>query len=257
MGAETAMKDNDPVQVTLPSALVIEFQNWIRQKARIPGVRLIYGGTIQEQTPSCLIAAIGTDFMPGVQEALQAAIGETANNGWQMTFMAIKNLCIEPFRGLGAMRNWAAQEALAGGYDYLLTVDNDVLFEEKDALLRLLRRGQIVVVPWYDQRPYQKEDSDGIPWDYLTEPLLAPNQGLIPIQWAAVSCVLYNVVVFRYAGQRLWTDALISNEEAYYFKALRNLGIRLWQDTDVHVSLLKGPTPVWKVLGRQNPNPGE
>ena len=223
------------------------------RKASPWNVRLI-DGVMEEPKPSLLVAAIGTDFLPGTKEALLETIEETGKQGWQVAFIAVKNLCITPFQGLGAMRNWAAQEALSGNYDYLLTVDNDVLFNDKSAILQMLRRGQMILVPFYNQS-YQIEDAEGLPWDGVAEPLLEPDQGLLPIKWAAVSCVLYNTVVFRYAGQRLWTDAMISNEEAYYFMALKNLGIRLWQDTDVRVDLLRGPTPVWKVMGHPNPNP--
>lgn len=219
----------------------------------ISNVRCITG-TMKEIKPSCMIAAIGTDFEPGVKEAIMEVTEETSRAGWSMAFVAVKNLCIEPFRGLGAMRNWAAQQALEGGFDYLFCVDNDVVLPQKDILLRLLSRGQMMVVPFLDQI-YQAEEGGEINWDMVAEPLLEPGQGMLPIKWAAVSCVLYSTVVFRYAGQRLWTDALISNEEAYYFMHLKNLGIQLWQDTDVRVNLLRGPTPVWKVMGRPNPNP--
>mgnify|MGYP001609861739 CR=1 FL=1 len=247
-------EENAGLKVTLPPDMIAAYRNWIREERKKAWQVRLISGTMQETKPSVLIATIGTDFMPGTKEALLEVVEETSRNGWQVALESVKNLCIEPFHGLGAMRNWAAQQAIEGQYDYLLTIDNDVLLPDKNALLRLLSRGRMVVVPFYDQI-YQQEKDGGVPWDRLAEPLLEPDQGLLPITWSAVSCVLYDTVVFRYAGQRLWTDALISNEEAYYFLHLRNLGIRLWQDTDVRVNLLTGPTPVWKVMGRPNPNP--
>ena len=204
-----------------------------------------------EQKPlSCHIALIGNEPMDGVVPALDAAALYTREQGYVMTGSEYPNFCIQPFHGLGAMRNNAILRAMEVGADYIFIIDGDIRLDDPTVLARLLDRSKLVVAPLLDQSLIA-----GTEWACISHPLMDPSQGLVQLDWIAVNCILFDMSVFRIVGPRLFTDPMIVSEEDYIFRFLRVNGIRLWQDTDALVTMLRPSTKLWEVMGYPNPAP--
>ena len=212
----------------------------------------LYGESMPRKQSSCLIAPIGDQFLSGCKESLVATAKDLEANDIITKVIGIQNVCVQPFHGLGAMRNQAILNALQNQADYLLIVDNDIRLSDPTAIRALIASSKEIIVPWFDQRALAQP---GI-WHKIQSPMPAPNQGLIELQWIAVNCILIATSIFRFVDPRLFTDPMITNEEGYIFDYLRFKGVRLWQDTGVFVEMLRPPTRLWEVmLGGRNPNP--
>ena len=218
----------------------------------LEGIELLPGedASPSVEIPSCLVARIGSTPMEGVHEAIMASVRDAKDRGYQAQYMFVKNVCVQPFHGLGAMRNKALMAAIRDGAEYVLLMDDDVQLAQ-DTIARLMNHKLPVVVPFFDQRAGEIDPAR------TALPMVAPEQGLVPLIWSVLSCVMFQVSVFKLMGpmgQRFFEDPLITNEEEYYFHHLRNMGIRLWQDTDAPVGLLRKPTHIWDIYARPNPN---
>lgn len=88
-----------------------------------------------------LVACIGDDFMPSVEEAI-----------WRTgcDVLIQDSLCASPIfhLGLNGMRNMAAMKAIEGDYDYVMFMDNDVLLDDPQAVSKLARREKDIIVPY-------------------------------------------------------------------------------------------------------------
>ena len=213
-------------------------------------IRTVEGDHVPEHTEIVHIAAIGDMFLPGTREALAVCAGTALRAGYDVGLEIVKNLSIRPNEGVPAMRNMAAMSAMERRADWLFMVDNDFLLDDPMTLVKLLSVGKLAVCPFYDQSPVH-----GKAVERISDPMLQPGQGLVPIQWVAINCILFSTVVLRLVGTELFTGPLITNKEEYVFLRLRNAGVQLWQDTDVAVKMLRAPTRVWANLGQANPNP--
>jgi len=117
--------------------------------------------------------------------------------------------------------------------EWILMVDNDVLVE-KDTLLRLLSHDRPVVFPMLEDMEKR--------FPRLVAPLSGPDltepgHGLVPVRWAAMSCMLFNVRIFNVLEATAWRG-----NDFVFAQCLNFLGHRIYVDTDTVVKVTKGPT---------------
>ena len=202
----------------------------------------------------CLVSAIGTNFMPGCLDNLIQSIFYANDRGFDVDFECVKDVSIKPSEGVPMMRNRAIVASLEGQYDYLFMIDNDFLMDDHSVLFRLLLSGQPLMTPWYDQSelPLYIEEGEFV---RIQQPMIYPDQGMVPINWISINCIMFQTGIFRVTGPELFPMGIVTNKEEYIFAKLRTHGFRLWQNSDVRVKMLKPPNPAWEMLGLPNPNP--
>jgi len=199
-----------------------------------------------------VVIAIGTDFLPGCLEHLTKTMLYAADRGMDVGFSVIRNVCIRPNEGVPFMRNDAIALAMAGGWDYMLMVDNDILCDDHSLIVDLVRAGPPLIAPWYNQ--VITEEDGSIP--RVQSPMVYPHQGIIPLNWISINCVLFHVGALRAAGgPTLIPEAIVTNKEEHIFRKFELVGFRLWQNTNTFITLLRPPTQTWKKVGEANPNP--
>jgi len=198
----------------------------------------------------CLVASIGTDFLPGCLEALTRAMLFARDAGISMSYQVIRNVCIKPNEGVPFMRNDAITAAMEGDYDYLLMVDNDVLVSDPATIIKLILAGPPLITPWYDC-----SSLNGMDFPRVARPMYYPNQGILPLHWVSINCLLFHVGILRAIGPYIFPEAIVTNKEEHIFRRLKVAGFKLYQDTSTAVELLRMPTKTWNVVGGVNPNP--
>ena len=214
----------------------------------------------KRKLPGVAIECIGPHFMDGVMDGI-IRNGLYANKrGYEIQIEVIHDISIHPNEGVNMMRNWACMAALNSGAEYLFMVDNDYLLDDPTTLYTLLNEGKHMVIPWVDQSLIypSEEAAEGATRRHIERlgyPLVYPDQGLVPLEWHSINCILIDTLVFRLVGTQLFTGPLITNHEDYIFLNLRNHGVKLWQQTNAKVKVLRPATKVWKELGEENPNP--
>lgn len=190
-------------------------------------------------------------FMDGVQESIRVAAEYAKERNITTGFGFIQNLCVTPFHGLGAMRNMAIMEAIAGNWDYLFLIDTDIRLDDPSVIHKLVTDSKLVISPFLDQSLIH-----GKHWKAISNPMLSSGQGIRRLNWIATNCTLFDVALFKMLGPRLFLDPMITDEESYIFNYLALYGVKLWQDTDVMVTMLRPPTKMWEVIsGGVLPNP--
>ncbi len=206
--------------------------------------------------PLVAIICIGPHFLPGVMEGI-VRNGVYANKrGYDIAIEVIHDVCIHPNEGVNMMRNWACMSAMDKGADYLFMVDNDYLLDDPTTLYTLLEARQHVIIPWVDQSEINpSENPEHMRVERLGYPMVYPDQGVVPLRWHSINCVLFDMLVFKLIGTQLFSGSLITNHEDYIYLQLRNYGIHLWQHTNAKVKVLKPSTKVWAEHGEKNPNP--
>ena len=199
--------------------------------AELSKLRTDSGGRQHIRPWSTFIAAMGPHWKPGSKEAVMEMAKHTYDQGIEVAFAEIQDMCYQPFDSLGTMRNSAIERALRGGWEYILYVDNDVL-PPKDALHKLLGRGVPVITP-------KVKYADGK--DYgLTMPHLEEGKGLAVISSGVLSFLLLRVSVLRLLPG-FWENALGAGEKYHFDKLEALTGHILYCDTDVVVECLAGP----------------
>ena len=213
-------------------------------------------GAAYEHPRHVYVSYTGNDFLPDVLETGRTAVAVLAKAGIMSTLAVVNDVCVTPFHGVGAMRNHSIINGLEANATHVLIIDNDIRVDDPKAFLKLVEADKLVVSAWFDQTPCETEP--GV-WQVLQNPTLEPHQGLVPIKWVAVNCVMFNLCIFRMLGPRLFTDPMITNEEEYIFSYLRYYGVELWQHTDAVVQMLRPPTKIWEIVpnGRLMNNPIE
>ena len=199
--------------------------------------RMIEGEAIVD-VPDVHITFMGTDFLPGVKEAAIVAAGHIWAMGWKGNVGAVANLCVKPYQGLGAMRNHAITRALRSNATHVLIIDNDVLLQAPDTIARLVNRSKLCIVPWMNQSEFTTNQK----YRRISWPDYYPDQGLQRLLWHTTNCLLLDLRVARLVGCHVFTDPLIISEEEYIFEYLATYGVKLYQDTDVQVALLRPPS---------------
>lgn len=192
--------------------------------------------------PRLWIGTVGTDFEPGVYDALERAAKYVSNQGCETVLDLMSNKCVQPHHGLAMMRNWIIINGLGERATHILLIDNDILLEDETVLERLLQADKEIIIPWFDQsclgRPRE-----------LGKPMWGRGQGIKQIEWGVMSCILFKATIWTARGvdPRLFQDHLAITEEDYYLSYLRLFGLTPWQDTDAVVKLLRPPTALWDV----------
>ena len=209
------------------------------------------------RTPRIMVASVGQHFMPGVRESIMEACLYTKAQGYHVESMVVFDLCVGlEANGVSAMREFAAISALRDDMDYLLLVENDVRFDDKEIIIKLMNAGKHIVAPMLNQ-----QEINGTEWKRLSHPLLYPMQGLVPLHWHVFSCLMFDMLVFERLGVRCFVSAPISNYETFFFTWAATQRVRLWQDTSSLVTLLRNPGPVARgplgqgtVMSPENPS---
>lgn len=192
-----------------------------------------------------LVANVGTRYMPGVKDAIGRAV-ERCRETAPVDVVEQPNISMLPFFGLAWMRNRLCMRAYEGGYSHILLVENDVLIEQQDTIARMLAADRDILVPWF---------SFGYEEDCIVqEPVLKPGQGVQPITWAVVSCIMLRCGL---RSVHPFDNMCIYLEEETHFQKWRLQGLLAFQHTDVLVTLLRKPTPLWEVDFTKVQTPGD
>lgn len=209
-------------------------------------------GKVETPTPKVLIACIGITFMQGTRNAAWEMAKGAVEAGYDVHVMLVNDMCVRRYQGLGAMRNLVIFEALTKQVGYVLFLDNDI-FVAPDTLTRLLAASKLIVSAFFDQSGYAEKR--GGRWDRVSDPMLYPGQGLVPVNWVVPSCLLVDSVLFRLVDRRLWQEVMCTAEDAYMARMLQSYGVTLWQDTSAPVKMLRPPGSMWEALGQPEPKP--
>lgn len=182
--------------------------------------------------------------MPGVKEAAERSARDAADRGSQVVMMTQPDMMIYRLQGLGAMRN----NALLAGFEIaevVMLLENDCMLAE-DAVARLAATARDtggVAVPYFDQSSFNSSEVDHL----VVSPAFEKDQGIFLAQWAASSCLVWSATAFRLVGPRPYSDACVTNEDEYNWRAWHFCGVNLWQDTGVLVKLLREPGKVGEI----------
>ena len=181
---------------------------------------------------SVLVCGIGNMWEKGAWYRLQDMLLATAMACHSVSLQEVRDAAIFSFEAIPMMRWSASMMARDGGAEWCLMVDNDALVE-KDTLLRLLAHDRPVVFPWLDDLEKRLPR--------IIAPLSGPDltesgHGLVPVKWAAMSCMLFNTKIFNHLEPTAWRGS-----DFLFSQALNNLGHRIYVDTDTVVKVTKGP----------------
>lgn len=127
-------------------------------------------------------------------------------------------------------RETIAEEALAGGYEYLFFVDSDMKFEP-DVLSKLLVHNKDIVGAIYNKRLDPPTKIFNVRHDPLPNKLFKQNI-------LASGCMLIKMEVFKKLPKPwffLGTETLQLGEDVYFCKKARENGIELWCDPTLNV----------------------
>ena len=195
--------------------------------------------------PLLVVACVGAAFLPGTRESYEmAATTFLKATGQKVVISVLRNLTVLPPLGLGAMRNFAIlQSLLELKPRFVMLIDNDVLFDDPEILLKLTSHNQEFVTPWFDQSPIGKRHR-------IHAPMLDKGQGLLEIKWTVPYCVLWRVTALNRLGPQFYTETMIYNEDEFNCLRFRFNGVKIMQDTNSHVTLLRPPGLLADTLGK-------
>ena len=197
------------------------------------------------EAPLLVVAAIGAAFMPGTRDSYELAIQTfRAETKRRAILSVLPNLTVLPPFGLGAMRNFAILAALTEQKaQHVLLVDNDVLFDDPHILAKLMLHRLDYVTPWFDQAPIGETHR-------IAHPMLDKGQGLCELKWSTPYCVLWSASALNHLGPHIYTETAIYNEDEFNCLAFRFGGVKIMQDTDARVTLLRPPSLLADSLGK-------
>lgn len=181
---------------------------------------------------SILITPIGNLWEPDAWWRLQDMLLATATAGHSISLQEVTDSSLFSFEAIAMMRWSASMMARDGGVEWLLMVDNDVLLE-KDTLLRLLAHDRPVVFPMLEDL---EKKLPRIIAPLSAPDLTEPGHGLVPVRWAAMSCMLFNTKIFNVLEPTAWRGS-----DHVFAQALNFIGHRIYVDTDTVVKVVKGP----------------
>ena len=182
---------------------------------------------------SVLVAPIGNLWDEGGWWRLQDMMLHTAEAGHSISLQEFKDASLFSFEAIPMMRWSAAMMARDSGIEWLLMVDNDV-WVEKDTLIRLLAHDRPVVFPFIED---MEKRLPRIIAPLSGPDLLEPHKGLVPVRWAAMSCMLFNVKIFNVLSETAWRGS-----DYLFGQCLNYLGHRIYVDTDAIIRVTHGPT---------------
>lgn len=180
---------------------------------------------------SVLVIAISNMWEENGWHRLQDMLLHTERAGHTIAFQEVDDISLMPTDAIGSMRSCAALMALDSGMEWLLMVDTDTLLEP-DTLVRLLRWDRPIVFPLL------KDLEQKYPGTTMSfPPDLEPNNGLLPVCWAAMSVMLFNVKVFNALPSYAWHGS-----DFHFGQHLNHVGHRMYVDTDTVVGVSRGPS---------------
>jgi len=196
--------------------------------------------------PSVMVACIGDKFMTGCREGIfNATHVYSVKTGGKSGIIVQKNMTVLPPLGLGCMRNFMVMMACNEGFDYLLIIDNDVLVDDEDLIIKLVATGKQYVVPYFDQSSIIPDATKLISQNKdiykIHEPMYRRDQGILKLKWTTPFLNLISTMCFRLTGERPFTESMIYNEDYYNSLFFTRHGVQIWQDTNTSVKLLRGP----------------
>ena len=187
-------------------------------------------GKNMKKTKRILIAIPTAKYIE--PETMKSIYDQIIPEGYQTEFQFFYGYQIDQIRNLIA--NWMENK----DYDYLFSVDSDIIFPP-DTLIRLLDHDKDLVTGIYRQRlPNQTlevydQNLQNIPIENL------PNNSLIEIGGCGFGCVLVKKKLFVKIGypQFVYHSAIdhkdTFSEDNYFCKAARENGFQLYADTSL------------------------
>lgn len=182
---------------------------------------------------SVLIAPIGNLWEENCWWHLQDMLLHSAKEGYSVSLQEMRDSSVFSTDAIGLMRWSASMSARDSGVEWLLMVDNDVLLE-KDTLVRLLAHDRPVVFPLLHDLE-QRYPVEIAPMS--APPELPRGAGLVPVRWAAMSVMLFNVKVFNALDSHVWWGT-----DYHFGQALNYIAHRVYVDTDTVVNVVRGPS---------------
>ena len=188
--------------------------------------------------PRVLVVEIGNKATPEVEVSIDVECDLLTAEGYQVCRILIPSLCVLPYQGLGAMRNFAVMMARRDRYDWLVLLDNDVLFNGQEVLHRLFSLQADASIPWFDQSAFPNLRR-------LSMPMYKRDTGVRLLDWSVQSCVVLSGHALSLLGPRPFHEQLIYNEDEYNWAYARDCGVELVQDTGAVVTLTSQPGRLW------------
>ena len=177
---------------------------------------------------SSLVAPIGNLWEENGWWHLQDMLLHSAQEGYSVSLQEMRDTSPLPSQAIGLMRWQASMAARDAGVEWLLMVDNDAMVE-KDTLLRLMDHDRPIVFPLI-------EDAENM-YPVEVAPLSCPpalerGHGLVPVRWAAMSVMFFNVNVFNALDSNAWWGT-----DYHFSQSLNYLGHRIYVDLSlIHIS---------------------
>lgn len=154
---------------------------------------------------------------------------------------------IQFFRGymVDTVRNYSANYTIQNGYDYLFSVDSDIILPQ-DTLVKMLNAKKDIITGVYAQRRpdmhrieiYSQDASMG-EWQAMWEKL---PDGISEIQACGFGCVLIDAKVlhgmdqpwFYYNSGDSWNNPeILTSEDLYFCNHAKDKGFKVWVDKSI------------------------
>ena len=182
---------------------------------------------------SILVTPIGQLYDEGVWWRLQDCLYHTAKAGYSVSLQELSAAAVYSSEAIFLMRWQASMFARDGGLEWLFMIDTDVWLE-KDTILRLIAHDRPVVFPFLDD---MEKRLPRIIAPLSGPDLVEPGHGLVPVRWAAMSCMLFNPRIFNVLDSNAWRG-----DDNQFAQTLNHIGHRIYVDTDTVVKTTRGPT---------------
>ncbi len=178
---------------------------------------------------SVLITVISNRWLEGGWHRLQDMIRFTEKQGFHVALEEVDDMSVMPGDAIGIMRACAAMLALDSGFEWCLMLDTDTQLEE-DTLVRLLAHDRPIVYPLI------RDIENRYPGAPLSGPILPRGQGLQPVTWATMCCMLFNTKIFNCLSPYAW-----HGHDYHFAQCLAHYGHRIMVDTDTVVNVSRSP----------------
>ena len=203
-----------------------------RQSQQVLGSKADYR-YVHINPQSVLIAPIGNLWEENCWWHLQDMLLHSAKQGYSISLQEMRDSSVFSTDAIGLMRWSASMSARDSGVEWIMMVDNDALLK-KDTLVRLLAHDRPVVFPLLHDLE-QRYPVEIAPMS--APPELQPGSGLVPVRWAAMSVMLFNVKIFNVLDSHVWWGT-----DYHFGQALNYIGHRMYVDTDTVVNVVRGPS---------------
>jgi len=176
----------------------------------------------------------------------------------------------DPFERLTESRKSLNQAAILGKYDYLMSIEQDVIVPAEIIELLIKHKVSIVGAPYVvsahtnEQRRlvdyvisasnknkiYDTIDGVTVNEWYLAEEI--KNKGLLQVKSCSLGCTLISTEILRMIPSR-FNPQVRRADDSYFFQDCFNMGIPVYLDTDLmwhidHIKRLSGEIPVGKEI---------